>query len=342
MTSKKTGDFPKITILYNEIRQENGMGKDTLVTEDGGEEDAQTVAKALSSVGHHTDIYELTEKSVENLSSLKESLIFNLADGIGSLDKTESEVPKILDGLGLSYTGAAAAAMILTTNKALTKIVFQQNDLPTPAFSVFSVIPDDLPHHLKFPLITKPVNEDCSLGISSKSVANNLAQLKENIQKILADYKEPVLVEEFIDGREINATVIGNGREAKVLPLSEIVFGKSYDKNHRPKIVDFDAKWIEDSENYKDSAGVCPSQLPEKVKNLIERLALNSYVLTGARDYARVDFRLDKDLNPYILEVNVNPDLSPGMGASRSAKTFGLEYGKFLSTIAKIAAARYV
>lgn len=342
MTSKKTGDFPKITILYNEIRHENGMGKDTLATEEGGEEDAQLVADALSSVGHHTGIFELTEKSINELNSLKEHLIFNLADGIGSLDKTESEVPKILDGLGLSYTGAAAAAMILTTNKALTKIVFQQNNLPTAPFSVFSIAPEKLPNHLKFPLITKPVNEDCSLGISSKSVANNLVELKDNIEKILAEYKEPVLVEEYIDGREINATVIGNGDNARVLPLSEIVFGDSYAKDNKPKIVDFEAKWIENSSSYKDTAGVCPAILPEKVKVLLEDLALGAYKLTGARDYARVDFRLDKNLHPFILEVNVNPDLSPGMGASRSAKTSGLEYGEFMSTIAKIAAARYV
>lgn len=342
MTSKKTRDFPKITILYNEIRHENGMGKETLATEEGGEEDALVVAKALSSVGHHTDIFELTEKSVNELSSLKENLIFNLADGIGSLDKTESEVPRILDRLGLSYTGAAAASMVLTTNKALTKIIFQQNNLPTAGFTVCSFPPEVLPSHLKFPLITKPVNEDCSLGISSKSVANSLSELRKNVEKILTDYKEPVLVEEYIDGREINVTVIGNGDKAKVLPLSEIVFGDSYDKGNKPKIVDFEAKWIEDSSSYKDTAGVCPADLPTKDKDLIESLALSAYRLTGARDYARVDFRLDKKLNPFILEVNVNPDLSPGMGASRSAKTSGLDYGEFMSTIAKIAAARYV
>ncbi len=342
MTSKKIGDFPKITILYNEIRNENNMGQEALATEEGGEEDALLVAKALASVGHHTDIFELTEKSVNELSSLKERLIFNLADGIGSLDKTESEIPKILDNLGLSYTGAAAAAMILTTNKALTKIVFQQNNLPTPEFSVFSVAPEKLPAHLKFPLITKPVNEDCSLGISSKSVAWNLTELRENIQKILFDYKEPVLVEEYIDGREINVTVIGNGDTAHVLPLSEIVFGESYKKDDKPKIVDFEAKWIENSVSYHDTIGICPAKLPQKTTDLIEKFALEAYHLTGARDYARVDMRLDQNLNPFILEVNVNPDLSPGMGASRSAKTSGLDYGEFMSTIAKIAAARYV
>ncbi len=330
----------KVTVLYNEIDTPSGYNKDVLATEEGGEEDAKIIANALKEAGIDSDTFKLSEDSLPTLSKLKTDLVFNLADGIGSLPKTETKVPQLLDDLKIPYTGANAVAMSLTTNKALTKIVFRQNDLPTPNFAVFGVVPDALPPNLTYPLILKPVAEDCSLGITASSVVDDLQSLQKVVGELLRDYQEPVLCEEFIDGRELNVTVFGNNSDVKALPISEIIFVGSYQNSNKRKIVDFAAKWLEDSENYKDTKGVCPAELSKELKLLIENYAITAYKTCGGRDYARVDFRLRNGI-PYLLEVNVNPDISPGMGASRSAKTHGWEYSEFMGQIARAAAARY-
>jgi D-alanine-D-alanine ligase len=156
-----------------------------------------------------------------------------------------------------------------------------------------------------------------------------------NLEKI---YHEPVLVEEYIDGRELNVTVLGNGKNAKVLPTSEIIFGKSF--AHKYKVVDFAAKWQKDSSAYKDTVGFCPAKLSEESKKKIEETCLAAFRITGCRDYARVDIRLSKEGIPFVLEVNANPGVGPEDGATRSALAAGYSYPSFLSEIVKIALLR--
>ncbi len=329
----------KVTVLYNEVKSLPFSDKDALLTEEGGREDAAIIARALSRDGYKTEIFKLTPETVREVNSIRTDLIFNLCDGIGSFPRTEHKVPEILDHHQKPYTGANASSLILTTNKVLTKKVFEQNGIPTPSFAVFETVPQDLPSRLEFPLFVKPVAEDCSLGISANSVVTSYARLKKEVRNLLKKYHQPVLVEEYIAGRELNVLIIGNGREAKVLPISEIDFGEFY--IGRPKFVDFKAKWVENSFSYKNTTGICPAPLSKSLQKKIENLALKAYFVCGGRDYARIDIRLRRDGIPYFLEVNLNCDLSPEMGASRSANTFGLDYNHFIGTLTAIAARRY-
>ncbi len=232
----------KITVLYNEVASLPFADKKAMLIEEGGREDAHVVAKALSADGFKTDIFKLTPQTIRNINQLRSDLFFNLCDGIGGIPKTEHKVPEFLDCHQKPYTGASASSLILTTNKVLTKKIFEQNGIPTPLFAVFETVPQSLPAKLCFPLFVKPVAEDCSLGISASSVVYNLTDLKREVKSLLKKYHEPVLAEEYIAGRELNVTVIGNGREAKVLPISEIDFGGFY--LGKPKFVDFKAKWV--------------------------------------------------------------------------------------------------
>lgn len=332
---------PKITVLYNEVSALPFEDSKALLTESGAKEDAVIIATALRQAGYRADTMELSVKSVKNLRHKKADLFFNLCDGIGNLPKTEHKVPEILDRLKLPYTGANASGLILTTNKALTKQIFEQNGIPTPAYALFESAPVKLPGNLSFPLIVKPVAEDCSLGISSHSVVHGLSDLKKEVKRIVARYHEPALVEKYIRGRELNITVMGNGRDISVLPISEIKFGNSYQYNAKPKVVDFSAKWIESSINYKDTKGICPAPLSERLRHKIEKMAINAYLLCGVRDYARIDIRLSPDQIPYVLEINANPDLSPDMGASRSARAIGMDYKDFIKELASTASRRY-
>lgn len=332
---------PKITVLYNQVSTLPFEDQKAILTESGAKEDAMTIAVALRQAGYRADTMELSVKSVKKLRQKKADLFFNLCDGIGSLPKTEHKVPEILDRLRLPYTGADSSALILTTNKVLTKQVFEQNGVPTPAYALFESAPVKLPDNLSYPLIVKPVAEDCSLGISSHSVVTNLSDLRKEVSRIVTRYHEPALVEKYVRGRELNITVIGNGRDISILPISEIKFGDSYLYDAKPKVVDFNAKWVETSINYKDTKGICPAPLSDRIRQKIEKLAIHAYLLCGARDYARIDIRLAKDQTPYFLEINVNPDLSPDMGASRSAKAVGMDYKDFIKELVSTAARRY-
>lgn len=331
----------KITVLYNRVETLPFNDSKALLTEAGARDDAKTIAKALNCAGYTADVMELSIETVNQLRRHKADLFFNLCDGVGSIPKSEHKVPELLDRLKLPYTGADASSLLLTTNKALTKRIFEQNNIPTPAYSLFEASPVKLPSNLYFPLIVKPMAEDCSLGISSTSVVKNLWELRREVAKIVGRYHEPALVEQYIKGRELNVTVIGNGNGITVLPISEIKFGNSYKNSDKPKIVDFSAKWVEESRSYKDTIGVCPAKMSPKIRQKIERLAIQAYLVCGGRDYARVDMRLARDGMPYFLEVNLNNDLSVGMGAARSAQASGLDYKDFISTIASIAAKRY-
>ena len=143
-------------------------------------------------------------------------------------------------------------------------------------------------------------------------------------------YRQPALVEEYIDGRELNVAVFITSESTEVLPISEIVFQFP---PGIPKITSYTAKWMESSEEYKKSVGVCPSQLPEEVQERVKSLASECIKASGCRDYARVDMRLDQNNQPYVIEVNANPDISPGAGFMRSFSASGRTYEDFVKNV---------
>lgn len=329
----------KITVIYNKVTTSPSADKDAILTEQGEKEDAKKIAGVLESGGYRANLLELTPDALRSISKIKSDLFFNLCDGIGNIPKTEHKVPEYLDQMRLSYTGANASSLILTTNKVLTKKIFDQNRIPTPKFVVYETVPEEIPSKLDFPLFAKPVAEDCSLGITADSIVENMADLKRDVKRLLEKYHQPVLVEEYIPGRELNVTILGNGNKAVVLPISEISFGRFF--LGKAKFVDFRAKWVENSLSYKHTVGVCPARLDGTLQKKIERLALLAYYSCGGRDYARIDIRLARDQTPYFLEVNLNCDISPEMGAFRSARVYGLSYSQFISRIAVAASERY-
>lgn len=338
---KPTEALSKVTVLYNETDTLPHTDKTALLTVEGGQEDALLIKDALVEQGYNADIFELSNKSVVDLPKVKSDLFFNLCDGIGNLPNTEEKVPEVLDRYKLFYTGADKQAIIITTNKIKTKKIFQKNGIPTPNFVVFKSGDVKSAEDLRFPLIVKPSSQDCSIGLRSASVVYSFADLKKEVRKNWETYRETVLVEEYIGHRELNLTVVGNGEDTMVLPISEIIFGSSFNDGKKPKIIDFDAKWREDTDSYKDTNGVCPADISSDLEAIINEYALKAYQAVGARDYARIDIRLSEDLIPYFLEVNVNPDLYPGMGASRAAKTHGWTYSQFIGKITSAAAERY-
>ena len=329
-----------ITVIYNVVQNLNYGEKEDLLADEDTVSTAREIFTTLKESGFAVDLFELNEKKVGKIFELKTDLIFNLAYGIGSVTKTEAEVVKILEKSQLPFTGAGSRAIILTTDKVATKKKFIDNNIPTPKFQIFVSPEDQLEPQLKFPLIVKPKGEDCSLGIHNNSVVISKAGLGERLEYLIRTYREPLLVEEYIEGRELNITIIGNNSHAKVLPISEIIFGSSFKIEKKWKIVDFEAKWLKQSDSYKDTPGVCPADLDVIIEQKIKELVLKAYKKCGCRDYARIDVRLGTDNTPFFLEVNLNPGIGPTDGAIRSAKAAGYDYQSFLKEIVKTASAR--
>lgn len=323
-----------ITILYNNVTDLDFGEKSDILADEDTVITAKSIANVLEKLGYKIILFEVNQKNIAQLAKIKTDFFFNFCGGIGNLPNSEYLVPQYLDKIGIPYSGADGKHLLLTTNKWLTKKLFETNNIPTPAYQIFNTPEEKLKTSLKFPLIVKPMAQDCSFGVHNKSVVVSNLELKKQIKKVIEEYHGPALVEDYINTRELNVTVVGNGKQAKVLPISEIIFGKSYDNKKKWKIVDFAAKWLTNSKSYKDTVGTCPAVLSQEIKTKIEKLALKAYrKICGNPGYARLDIRLSENNKIYFLEINLNPDISDGMGAARSAKANGWSYGEFLNQI---------
>ena len=318
----------KITILYNTIDPQKETNHEML-PEAGAVEEVTLLAKTLTDCGFDVDVFELDNDSKNLLANHPTDIFLNDTDGIGDDLKSEAKVPELLDNLGLAHTGSDAKSLILTTDKVKTKAIFTQLGLQTPKDH----------GNLKYPLIVKPTKEDSSVGININSVVNNYSELQKATKEVLDDFGEQVLVEEYIDGRELNIAVLGNGDKTRTLPISEIIFGEYY--KDKPKVIDFEAKWAQDSQEYKQTNGVCPADLPVNVVEELSKQSIAIFHACGGRDYGRVDVRLDKNNVPYFLEINLNPDIRPDTGIFRSAKAAGYDYPGFIKELIMIASLRY-
>ena len=328
-----------VAVCYNLVPPGTGRGEAIdRIAEQGAEHEAHSVAAALTKLGHKPELVALGEDVAAfaaELRRLQPDIAFNLCEAFWGDSRKEMHVAALFDLLGVTYTGAPPLSLGLTQDKARTKDLLSKHQLPTPKYCLVK-----LGEHysrvteMVYPLIVKPRWEDASQGISDESVVDNEKKLLDRIDYVHRTYRQGALVEEFIEGREINAAIIGNGPH-DVLPLSEIKFHPDL---ARP-IVSYEGKWLEQSQQYKLTEPVCPASLKMRTEMLLRDVALRAYKLLECRDYARVDFRL-RDGIPYILEVNANPDISPGAGLARSAREADLSYPQLIARILAIASKR--
>ena len=267
----------------------------------------------------------------------KPDAIFNLVEIYKDIAELEMSFAGLLELLKVPYTGAPPIALGTSQDKTLTKRILSVNGINTPKFRFIEEVKKTYRLGLNYPMIVKPALEDASVGIENDSVVTNHKALKKRIEYILNEYKEPALVEEYIDGRELNVAVLGD-KNPKALPISEIDFSKMPD--HLYNIVSYQAKWDPLHESYHKTIPRCPAKLPKKVEAKAKEIALNAFKIIGCRDYARVDMRLSKDNELFVLEVNPNPDLTEDAGFMRSARHAGYTYKRTLKTIVSLALKR--
>jgi D-alanine-D-alanine ligase len=185
----------------------------------------------------------------------------------------------------------------------------------------------------------KPLREDASLGIENDALIQTQKDLQKQVQKIHRIYRQPALIEEYIDGRELNISIIGNEKPL-ILPISEIDFSTL--PAGLPKICGYAAKWQEKSPEFAHTIPQCPAKLSSALRKKIKEISLHTYQILECRDYARVDIRLDAKGSPFVLEINANPDISPDAGMTRSAKIAGFSYPEFIGQIVEHALSRSV
>lgn len=326
----------EVVVLYSlALGLERGRPEDLLADEET-ERVARRVAEALEGeVGavHLAPVWDDVAGAMRPYDA-RRSVVFNLVESLGGRGFSEAEVPRLLRSLGFVHTGGSYQALRRSGNKLVAKRLLETNGLRTPRYQVFHRRSERL-LTVPLPAIVKPVAEGGSFGVTQDSVARTEEQLLAQVDSILRTYHQPALVEEFIVGREINVALWGNG-QPEVLPISEIVFEWTDDPLR--KLVTFEAKWVEGSDEYQHTPGICPARLTPAEQSRIEAAAVRTYQLLGVKGFARVDMRL-RDGEPYILEVNVNPDLAPEAGFFRSARAAGHTYPSMVLAILKMALA---
>jgi D-alanine-D-alanine ligase len=329
----------KIAVCFNEAPGASAKGESIdLLSEQGARHEAEAVLAALQTLKHGAELVPLEQDIADFIARLRKTgydLVFNLCEGFWGDSRREMHIAAVLELLGLTYTGASPYCLGLTQDKARTKDLFNSHHLPTPPHMLVRV-GTQVSHakNLAYPLIVKPRFEDASLGISGDSVVYSDKTLQKRVRYIHEKYCQDALVEEYIDGRELNVAIFGNGHP-EVLPISEIRFDPALPY----PIVSYSGKWLEESEEYEGTRPVCPAPLKLREEFLVKDVSLRAFKLLDCRDYARVDIRLRNGV-PYILEVNANPDIAPDAGLARSARTAGMPYPVFIGKLLELALKR--
>jgi len=333
---------PRIVVIYN--RDFEGAEADP---ENRAREDVKDVAEDVlriltgggfeaSGLGVTSDVAAAMAK----LTEMNPDVVFNLCESIHGDNRFESLMPLLMDLANISFTGSCSFGLSLALRKEKVKDVLRGRNVPVARGGLVHSAFECAGLGLSFPAIVKPAREDASVGISRASVVSNQEALEKRVAHVLQTYRQPALVEEYIEGREIYVSVLERiGDEPQVFPFFEIDFSDMPDD--RPKIVSFEGKWVEDSVEYKGTKPVRCQGLSEQMRALIAETALDAFRAIGLRDYARMDIRLSSNGIPYVIDVNPNCDLSDLAGGySRAAKAAGLSYRDLILRIVNLGLAR--
>jgi D-alanine-D-alanine ligase len=325
----------KVALIYNDPSSDRYQAMGESKAELGVLDEVKAVSDALVELKYSTVLVPLSpplEKVKEKLASLEIDVVFNLFEGFDGRPETEGMVAAMLSELKFPFTGCPASTLKLALDKGKTKELLQAAGIQTPEYQILTQ--DNLAtFSLGFPCIIKPVAEDASHGMTEESVVHDRVSLEKQIRKVCSLFGGRALVEEYLDGREFNTTVMGKDR-LTVPSISEIVFTLPPDK---PRILTFAAKWEENSLYFDNTKAVCPAPITPEEQKKIGRIAKAAFRLLGCRGYARVDFRQDKEGNFKVLEVNPNPDITPGSGAALQSTVAGMSYSQFVAKIIRFA-----
>jgi D-alanine-D-alanine ligase len=333
----------KIVVLYDRVtvdEDESAPAEKGPVTRTLDKKEVeQEVAEALTKLGHDAVLHELdgTPRSLLAVARLECDLVFNLTESFADDDTADFKIAAFLDLVGKRYTGSGTHGLMLAQDKAIAKKIFAFHGIHTPVFAKSYRGRLDFSHDLHFPVIVKPAREDGSIGIEFSAVVSSIRELMERMDWLHAHFDSPVLIEEYIDGREMYVGVLGNDKP-EALPVVELDLSKLPDGT--PRIAAAEVKWGKGTAAYRDTKSVIPTDLPEEITLSLQQTALAAYQALELRDYGRVDMRLQPDGRVQVIEVNPNPWLSSRAELAMAARKSGRSYPQLVEEIVELAMAR--
>jgi D-alanine-D-alanine ligase len=299
----------------------------------------QAVAAALAEQ-HRVSLVHADLDAFEQLRALRPELVFNMSEGLYGASR-EAQIPALLDMLQIPYTGSDPLTLGLCLDKRRTKEILAYHRIPTPDFIQLRRA-DRLPDRFRFPLLVKPALEGSSKGIRDASLVHTPRQLQQQLDRVWSEYRQPALVEEFLDGREFTVALIGNGAALQVLPIVEIDFS-SLPAGANP-IYSYEAKWLWDTDSDPLRIFHCPAPLEPLLQRNIEELCRKTFRHLGCRDWCRIDVRLDSGGHPQIIEVNPLPGVLPRPEQNscfpKAARAAGLSYAQMILSVVNAASRR--
>jgi D-alanine-D-alanine ligase len=334
----------KIVVLYDRMlvdeAEESSSGDKAPVTRTLDKKEVEEeVAEALVKLGHEAVMHELdgSQKSLFALARTDCDLVFNLVESFGDDDTADFKIAAFLELIGKKYTGAGTNGLLLAQDKAVAKKIFAFHGIHTPTFAKCYRGRLDFSHDLQFPVIVKPAREDGSIGIEFSAVVSSIRELMERMDWLHANFDSPVLIEEYIEGREMYVGVLGNDN-AGALPVVELDLSKLPEGT--PRIAAAEVKWGKGTKAYRDTKSAIATDLSEETVQLLQQTAVAAYQALELRDYGRVDMRLQADGRVHVIEVNPNPWLSSRAEFAMAARKSGRTYTQLVGELIELAIAR--
>jgi D-alanine-D-alanine ligase len=334
----------KIVVLYDRVLVDDDessapVEKSPVTRTLDKKEVEEEVAEALVKLGHDPVMHELdgTPRSLTALTRLDCDLVFNLTESFADDDTADFKIAAFLELIGKRYTGSGTHGLMLAQDKALAKKIFAFHGIHTPVFAQCYRGRLDFSHDLQFPVIVKPAREDGSIGIEFSAVVSSIRELMERMDWLHTHFDSPVLIEEYIDGRELYVGILGNDKP-EALPIVELDLSKLPDGT--PRIAAAEVKWGKGTKAYRDTKSIIPSDMSEETVLTVQHTAVAAYQALELRDYGRVDMRLQPDGRVHVIEVNPNPWLSSRAELAMAARKSGRTYPELVEEIVELASSR--
>jgi D-alanine-D-alanine ligase len=299
----------------------------------------EEVAETLVKLGHDPVLHEIdgTTKSLFALARMECDLLFNLCESFGGDSTADFKIAGFLELLGKRYTGSGTHGLMLAQDKATAKKIFAFHGITTPLFGKYLRGRLDFTHDMDFPVIVKPAREDGSIGIEFSAVVNSIRELGERMDWLHQHFDSPVLVEEYIEGREMYVGVIGN-EKPQALPVIELDLSKLPEGT--PRIAGAEVKWGKGTKAYKDTKSAIATDLPEETVAALNQAAISAFKALELRDYGRIDMRLQPDGRVHVIEANPNPWLASRAEFAMAARKSGRTYTELIEEIVELAMTR--
>jgi D-alanine-D-alanine ligase len=318
----------RIAVLYN-LPTRRAIASPYADTEKDTIESAQEVLDALKAKGHIPELFAVDEDHIDTIDTITADCIFNLIEWTGLDMPLVDHVFAHIESLGIPYTGATRENYVTTADKRMMKKLFDTYDLPTARWQVFTDGTESVRPDFQYPVIIKPALEHCSIGLTHEAVVNDEKTLKTRVAERITSFAQPVVVEEFIIGREFQVTVLQTDSGLRVLPPSEVVF----DTKGADALLTYDSRWDESAIDYKVSH-MRMTYIDPQLDAIIRKVALSTFTRMGFRDYTRLDIRT-RGNDVYILEANSNPGLGDHeeYGMTLSYKAVGMTFADIVTSI---------